>query len=102
MKNRLLSNLLLSSTLFLGVPMAYGDILDLGQVVRVPADMGSYCHMKYPPMRQDSLSWTQPILDDSSTAFIDYYGSCAYDPVGKDEINVQRRLQSRGIYGDSE
>jgi hypothetical protein len=98
----LLSKLLLSSTLFCGVPMAYGQVLDSGQVVRVPADRGSYCHMKFPPMRQDSLFWTQPILDGSSTAFIDYYGSCAYDPLGKDEIEVQRRLEFRGIYGDSE
>jgi hypothetical protein len=98
----LLSKLLLSSTLFWGVPMAYGQVLDSGQVVRVPADSGSYCHMKFPPMRQDSLSWTQPILDGSSTSFIDYYGSCAYDPLGKDEIKVQRRVESRGIYGDSE
>jgi hypothetical protein len=98
----LLSNLLLSSMLFWGAPMAYGEELGPGQVVRVPADSGSYCHMKFPPMRQDTLSWTQPILDDSSTAFIDFYGSCAYDPLGKDEINVQRRLQFRGIYGDSE
>jgi hypothetical protein len=98
----LLANLLLSSTLFWGVPMAYGEELGSGQVVRVPADSASYCHMKFPPMRQDSLSWTQPVLDDSSTAIIDFYGSCDHDPLGNDEITVQRRLQFRGIYGDSE
>ena len=50
----LLSNLLLSSTLFWGVPMAYGEELGSGQVVRVPANSASYCHMKFPPMREDS------------------------------------------------
>lgn len=98
----LLSNLLLSSTLFVGVPMAHGEELDSGQVVTVPATDAGYCHMKFPPLREDSLSWAQPVLDDSSTAFIDFYGSCAHDPLGNDEISAQRRLQFRGIYGDSE
>ena len=22
---------------------------------------GSYCHMKFPPMREDSLSWARPV-----------------------------------------
>jgi hypothetical protein len=53
-------------------------------------------------MREDSLSWAQPVLDDSSTAIIDFYGPCDYDPLGKDEIRAQRRLKFRGTYGDSE
>lgn len=97
-----LFNLLLASTLFWGVPLAYGEELSSGQVVRVPASEASYCHMKFPPMREDSLSWSQPVFDDSSAAIIDFYGSCDYDPLGKDEIRVQRRLKYRGVYGDSE
>jgi hypothetical protein len=50
----LLANLLLSSTLFWGVPMAYGEELGSGQVVRVPANSASYCHMKFPPMREST------------------------------------------------
>jgi hypothetical protein len=98
----LLSNLLLFSTLFWGVPVAYGEELGPGQVVRVPASEASYCHMKFPPMREDSLSWSQPVFDDSSAAIIDFYGSCDYDPLGKDEIRVQRRQKLHGSYGDSE
>ena len=97
-----LSNLLLSSTLFWGVPLAHGEELGPGQVVRVPATNDSYCHMKFPPMREGSLSWKQPVLDDSSTAIIDFYGSCDYDPLGADEIRVQRRLKFHDVYGDSE
>jgi hypothetical protein len=98
----LLSNLLLSSTLLLGVPMAHGEELSSGQVVKVPATNASYCHMKFPPMREDSLSWKQPVFDDSSSAIIDFYGSCDYDPLGNDEIRVQRRLKLHGLYGDSD
>jgi hypothetical protein len=97
----LLSNLLLSSTLFFGVPMAHGEELNPGQVVKVPATNASYCHMKFPPMRQDSLSWKQPVLDDGSAAIIDFYGPCDYDPLGNDEIRLQRRLKLRD-YGDSD
>jgi hypothetical protein len=98
----LLSNLVLFSTLFWGVPLAHGEELGSGQVVRVPASEASYCHMKFPPMREDSLSWSQPVFDDSSAAIIDFYGSCDYDPLGKDEIRVQRRLKLHGTYGDSD
>ncbi len=109
----LLSNLLVSSTLFWGVPMAYGEELGSGQVVRVPATDASYCHMKFPPIREDThmkfppiredtLSWSRPVLDDSSTAFIDFYGPCDHDPLGNDEIKAQRRLKFGGTYGDSE
>jgi len=97
-----LANLLLASTLFRRVPMAYGEELGSGQVLKVPATDADYCHMKFPPMREDSLSWTQPVLDDSSAAIIDFYGSCDHDPLGKDEIRVQRSLKYRGVYGDSE
>ena len=56
----LLSHLLLSSTLFWGVPMAQGEVLDSGEILRVPAESASYCHMTFPAMREDSLSWAHP------------------------------------------
>jgi hypothetical protein len=98
----LVSNLLLSSTLFWGVPLAHGEELASGQVVRVPANEASYCHIKFPPMREDSLSWKQPVFDESSAAIIDFYGSCDYDPLGSEEIRVPRRLKLHGVFGDSE
>jgi hypothetical protein len=60
-----LANLLLSST--------------------VPASEAGYCHMEFPPMREESLSWKQPVFDDSSAAIIDFYGSCDHDPLGNEE-----------------
>ena len=49
---------------------------------------GSYCHMKFPAMREDTLGQAVPALD--SNEVIDFYGSCATDPRGKDEIQTQR------------
>ena len=89
----LLSNLVLSSTLFWGVPMAQGEELSSGESVKVPAENASYCHMKFPPMREDSLSWSRPVLDDSATHTIDFYGPCDHDPLGNEEIRVQRRFE---------
>ena len=86
----LLSSLVLSSTLFGGVVMA--QELSSGAIVRVPAESGSYCHMKFPALREDTLSWAQPVFDDAAGPIVDFYGSCDHDPLGIDEIRTQRRL----------
>ena len=52
---------------------------------------GSYCHLKFPAIRQETLSWDRPVLKDDSTGdIIDYYGSCDHDPLGADEIGSQK------------
>ena len=83
----LLVNLLLSSTLFWGVPAAGGD----EGTFKVPADTSTYCHMKFPPLRKDTLTWDQSVLEEGAGNIIDFYGPCDHDPMGQDEINVQRR-----------
>ena len=53
---------------------------------------GSYCHLQFPAIREETLSWDRPVLKDPSTGdIIDYYGSCNHDPLGKDEIAWQKR-----------
>ena len=53
---------------------------------------GSYCHLTFPAIREDTLSWDRPVLKDRSSGdIIDFYGSCDHDPLGKDEIASQRR-----------
>ena len=96
------SNLLLSSTLFWGVPLAYGEELNSEETVTVPADSASYCHMKSQAMREDSLSWAHPVFDDGAVNAVDFYGSCDHDPLGIDAVNTERRIGLPGIYGDSE
>jgi hypothetical protein len=94
----LLRNLLLSSTLFAGVPSVGAQ----EEIVRVPADTTSYCHMKFPPIREDTLFSVDPLLNGSAGNVIDFYGSCDHDPLGTDEIKAQRRVLRRGIYEDGE
>jgi hypothetical protein len=86
----LLSNMFLASTLFWGVPTLGADEL----VVKEAADPSAYCHMKFPPMREDTLSWPQPVLDGSTGNIIDFYGSCDHNPTGAEEIRIQRRNRS--------
>jgi hypothetical protein len=76
--------------------------LTLGEILKVPSSEAGYCHMKFPPMREDSLSWTWPVLNESARASIDFYGPCDHDPLGTDEIQTQRRVMLRGIFEDGE
>ena len=96
----LLSSLLLSATLFGGVTTA--QELGAGAILRVPDANAAYCHMKFPAMREDSLSWAHPVFDDGAVHAVDFYGSCDHDPFGIDEIKTERRVRLRGIYGDGE
>jgi hypothetical protein len=56
---------------------------------------GSYCHKKFPAMRQSTLDDNQPALKDSSRGdVIDFYfyGPCDENPVGKDQVQEQKRF----------
>jgi hypothetical protein len=65
---------------------------------------GSYCHLTFPAIREDTLSSDRPVLKDPSEGdIIDYYGSCDHDPLGQDEIETQRRQNADRFdsdYGD--
>jgi hypothetical protein len=89
----LLTYLLLSSTLFWGVPSAGGQ----EGIVTVPAETTSYCHMKFPPIRQDTLFGADPVLNENAGNIIDFYGSCDHDPLGADEVRMQRDLLLRSF-----
>jgi hypothetical protein len=89
----LLTNLIISSTLFWGVPTVGSQEL----MLRVPAETTSYCHMKFPPVSEESLFSGNPALNESAGNSIDFYGSCDYDPLGLDEIRSQRQLLMRGF-----
>lgn len=52
---------------------------------------GSSCYMKFPAIREDTLSWNRPVLKDSGEGdLIDFCGPCDYDPLGKEAIEAQR------------
>jgi hypothetical protein len=53
---------------------------------------GSYCHLQFPAIREETLSWDRPALKDPSSGdIIDFYGPCDHDPLGQDEIASQRQ-----------
>jgi len=89
MKNTLslLSTALLLSALLLGAATVGADEL----VLKVPAEAGAYCHMKFPPILEETLAWERPMLDESADKVVDFYGSCDYDPTGIDAIREHRR-----------
>jgi hypothetical protein len=50
---------------------------------------GSYCHTKFESIREETLASSRPILKDTDD-LVDFYGPCSHDPLGKDEIQVQK------------
>jgi hypothetical protein len=58
---------------------------------------GSYCHLTFPAIREETLSSDRPVLKDPSTGdIIDFYGPCDTDPLGEDQVQQQRlELQHR-------
>ena len=93
----LLSTLLLSSTLFWSVPPVGADELVETEVV----EFAGYCHMKFAPISEATLSWDRPELDADAGKIIDFYGPCDYDPTGAAEVRVQRSMLLNSFHGDS-
>ena len=94
----LLCNLLLSSALICVVPSVEAEEM----ISSVPTDITEYCHLKFPAMREDSLSWERPVLDSVSGNIIDFYRPCDYDLLGVDEIRAQRRVLLRSNFDDGD
>jgi len=67
-----------------------------GEIFKEVAEGGSYCHIKFPAIREETLSEATPGLTTSGD-LIDFYGSCDHDPLGKDEVQSQR-LQPQHRY----
>jgi hypothetical protein len=71
-----------------------------GVIVKDVLTEGSYCHLKFPAISEQTLPGSQAVLKDASSGdLIDYYGPCDHDPRGKDEVARQRlenqRLRTR-------
>jgi hypothetical protein len=70
-----------------------GSLVWAGEDVisRVPDPSGSFCHIRFPAIREDTLFSDQPILKDVSEGdIIDAYGPCDFDPLGKYSLHKQR------------
>jgi hypothetical protein len=68
-----------------------------GEISSDAFDAGSYCHVKFPAIREQSLGTRYPVLKDASEGdIIDFYGPCNHDPLGKEEVHAQLlQLQHR-------
>ena len=75
-----------------------------GIISKVPDPSGTFCNLKFPAIKEETLSSNRPVLKDPSEGDIfDFYGPCDHDPLGKEE--VQRQLgdiqrEKHRIFGD--
>jgi len=84
---------LISVIFFARVFLLSGSFAWAGEVFisKVPDPSGSYCHLKFPAIREDTLFSDRPVLKDASDGdIIDFYGPCNYDPLGRDSVLRQR------------
>jgi hypothetical protein len=52
---------------------------------------GTYCHLRFPAIREETLSSDRPVLKDPANGdIIDFYGPCDHDPLGKAEVQRQK------------
>jgi hypothetical protein len=82
----------LAALLFTGTLGAFNNAIAQDGIISEDESPGaSYCHEKFPAIRQSTLGDDQPALQDSSTGeVIDFYGPCGENPVGKDQVQTQR------------
>jgi hypothetical protein len=63
---------------------------DDGILLKVQMPGTNYCHLRFPAIREETLSSNRPVLKDSRTGdIVDFYGPCNYDPLGKEAIQAQ-------------
>lgn len=77
-----------------------GNSVAKAEVMVEPLDWASYCHMKFPPITEASLFTDEPVLNEAAGNVIDFYGSCAHDPLGAEEVAAQRAMHRNGITGN--
>jgi hypothetical protein len=84
-----------------GVFLLCGSLAWAGDAVisRVPDPSGSFCHLRFPAIREDTLFSDQPMLKDASEGdILDAYGPCNFDPLGRESILRQRRDQQLRLF----
>jgi hypothetical protein len=55
---------------------------------------GSYCHLRFPAIKARTLGTAKPELKAATTSdIVDFYGPCDHDPLGRDEVESQKRAE---------
>ena len=84
----------IQSVLFLTLAITlFGSAVDAaeGIIYQNPDSTGQICHLRFPAIREETLSWDRPVLKDPSEGdIIDFYGPCDHDPLGRAEIIRQK------------
>ena len=84
-----LAGLVIATTMGVSLTAAIGAS---GLVSKDVATEGSYCHMKFLAIDEETLGSEYPLLmNPNSGDVIDFYGPCDHDPLGQDELHSQRR-----------
>jgi len=85
----------LAGLLLIGTLGASGTAMAADGIIYKQANTpGSYCHLKFPAIREETLAGDHPVLTDPSDGdIIDFYGPCDEDPVGKDQVHEQKLEQ---------
>jgi hypothetical protein len=62
-----------------------------GIISKVPDSSGTFCNLKFPAIKEDTLTSDRPELKDPSESdIVDFYGPCDHDPLGKEEVQRQK------------
>jgi hypothetical protein len=62
-----------------------------GIISKAPHSSGIYCNLKFPAIKEDTLTSDRPVLKDPSEGdIVDFYGPCDHDPLGKEEVQRQK------------
>jgi hypothetical protein len=92
----------LAALLLVGGFVANGSADVLSKTESAPGS--NYCHLRFTAIEERTLAGNQPVLKSPDSGdIIDFYGPCDHDPLGKDEIQSQRRVRSnrsRSNYSD--
>ena len=62
-----------------------------GIISKVPDSSGMYCNLKFPAIKEDTLTSNRPQLKDPSEGdIVDFYGPCDHNPLGQEEVQRQK------------
>ncbi|HEY1371082.1 MAG TPA: hypothetical protein VGH50_01320 [Candidatus Binatia bacterium] len=56
----------------------------------------NYCHLQFPPISENTLGTDNPVLKDPDSGdLIDFYGPCDENPLGPDQVRIQKQESQR-------
>jgi hypothetical protein len=75
-----------------------------GIISKVSDSSGTFCNLKFPAIKEETLTSDRPALKDpSENDIVDFYGPCDHDPLGKEEVQRQKgdiQRERHRIFGD--